>query len=118
MSVEADVATVIETYVKGAATADPDLVKSTCHESASFRGFLGEQFTVTSPDEYATTVVATAPAPGDEYKHQIHSVTVVGNIATAILDEQGYLGFDFRDYFGLARIEGEWKIVSKVFTTI
>ncbi|MGY6655406.1 nuclear transport factor 2 family protein [Amycolatopsis sp. TRM77291] len=118
MSAEADVVAVIESYVEGAAKADPDAVKAVCHESAFFRGFIGDQFTITTPAEYADTVVATAPAPGDDYKHQIHSVAVTGDIASATLDEQGYLGFNFRDNFGLMKIDGTWKIMSKVFTTV
>lgn len=118
VSAEDDVVDVIRSYVEGAALADPDLVKASCLENADFRGFFGDQFTITSPAEYADTVVKTSPAPGDDYTHQIHSVVVTGDIASAVLEEQNYLGFSFRDNLGLARVDGSWKIASKVFTTI
>ncbi|MBC9943103.1 nuclear transport factor 2 family protein [Leucobacter sp. cx-328] len=36
----------------------------------------------------------------------------------AILEETAYLGANFHNQFGLVRIDGRWRIVSKVFTTV
>jgi len=49
---------------------------------------------------------------------QIHSISVTGETASAVLDERAYLGADFTNRFGLVRIDGTWRIVSKVFTTL
>ncbi|MFT4232628.1 MAG: nuclear transport factor 2 family protein [Leucobacter sp.] len=48
----------------------------------------------------------------------MHSITVTGDIAHAVLDERGFLGADFRNHFGLIKRDGAWRITSKVFTTV
>jgi hypothetical protein len=43
-------------------------------------------------------------------------VQQTGDAAVGVVAEEGYWGtVSFIDYFQLARIEGEWKIVSKLF---
>jgi len=50
------------------------------------------------------------------YSARVTSVEQVGDVATATLEESGCWGaVSFVDFFALARIEGTWKIVSKVF---
>ena len=43
------------------------------------------------------------------------SIHVTGDAGVAVLAEQDYLGCDFVDYFSVARIGGEWKIVNKTY---
>ena len=43
---------------------------------------------------------------------------VTGRIASATLQERGFLGLDFTDYFHLVEVDGQWQIVSKTFTTL
>ncbi|UOE44394.1 nuclear transport factor 2 family protein [Agromyces larvae] len=116
-TVEDEVRAAVERYVQGVSTNDPALVMRAFSDDAVMWGYLGPEFVTQSAAAFAEQVVATAPAPDPAYASEIHSISVTGEVATAVLDERSYLGADFRNHFGLARIEGAWRIVSKVFTT-
>jgi len=53
---------------------------------------------------------------GKTHEARITSVEQVGDAARVTLDETGCWGsVSFTDFFGLSKINGDWKIVSKVF---
>jgi hypothetical protein len=61
-------------------------------------------------------MVADQPGmAGPKYTAAITSIQVVGDAAVAVLAEEDYIGCDFVDFFSLARIAGEWKIVNKTY---
>jgi hypothetical protein len=50
------------------------------------------------------------------YRARILSVTQVGDVASAMVAEDGYWGtVSFVDFLALCRINGAWKIVNKLF---
>lgn len=115
---EEQVRLAVEKYVTGVKTRDARIVKDAFQENGMMWGYLGENFTAMTAADFADHVVATAPEPDPNYSAEIHSLQVTGEVATAILDERHYLGADFRNYFGLVRTEGTWRIASKMFTTV
>ena len=54
------------------------------------------------------------PGPAQDRITRINSINVAGNAASAQL-EIVYPTFRFIDYMNLLRVEGEWKIVNKIF---
>ena len=114
---EDQVRAAVERYVAGVSTNDAELVKQAFTEDGRMWGYLGDDFTVMTAVDFAEQVVATAPPADPAYRAEIHGIEVTGGIATAILDERAYLGSDFRNQFGLVRVDGVWRIASKVFTT-
>lgn len=54
---------------------------------------------------------------GEEFKMQIISVDVLGAIAMTKLHVP-MLGYNYYDYLSLSKIEGNWKIVNKLFTHV
>jgi hypothetical protein len=55
---------------------------------------------------------------GAPYQGKIASLDVVGNVASVTIKETGFGGtMAFTDYFHLLKDQGEWKIISKTFTT-
>lgn len=115
---EEQVRAAVELYVEGVSTNDPELVKQAFSEDAVMWGYLGPDYVTQTAASFAENVVATAPAPDPAYGYEIHSISVTGDVASAVLEERAYLGADFVNRFGLARIDGRWRIVSKVFTTV
>ena len=107
----------VQRYVDGCVTADADAVRDAFAEGACMWGWLGAEFVSMTGAEFAERVVAPAAPAGPEYASEIHGIDVAGAVAHAVLDERGFLGADFRNFFGLVRRDGEWRIVSKVFTT-
>lgn len=57
---------------------------------------------------------AIKPGPKQNRTTQIETVRISGNAATAEL-RIDYPNFYFTDFMNLLKIDGEWKIVSKIF---
>lgn len=118
MSETAAVRAVIEEYVAACRVRSVDRIKAIFHPDALMSGYLMEQRMLGTTQPFHEALVhGPADAPGARYEAQITSVDVAGRIASVTLKEQGFLGLNFTDYFHLLQIEGQWKIVSKTFTT-
>lgn len=115
---EQEVRDAVERYVEAVRTNNPALVKVAFAEDAVMWGYLGPDYVSQSAESFADDVIATAPPADPAYSYEIHSVEAQGNIASATLDEKAFLGADFRNIFGLVKVDGVWRIVSKVFTTL
>ena len=50
-----------------------------------------------------------------EIQPRITSVDVTGTIATVRLETDNWTGYRFTDMFTLLRVDGQWKIMNKVF---
>lgn len=105
-------------YAEGCGTADEAAVIEAFSPDAVMWGRLAGDYVSMTGREFAASVIADAQPAGPEYSHRVHTIDVTGDIATAILDEEQFLGLDFRNHFGLVRREGQWRICSKVFTSL
>lgn len=54
------------------------------------------------------------PGPKQNRKTKIASIDITGNAAQAKLEIE-YETFAFIDYMNLLKVDGEWKVVSKIF---
>ena len=106
----------VQLYVEGASTGDVAKLKEAFHQEAWMFGSLGGQ-RVDMPIAQMFDMVASQPMNSDgSYSARVTSVEQVGDVATATLEESGCWGaVSFVDFFALARIDGSWKIVNKVF---
>jgi hypothetical protein len=105
---------VVEAYIDGARTGDADKLMEAFDQRAWMFGSLGGQ-RVDIPIVEMIEMVRAQPM-GETYEARITSVEQVGDAARVTLDETGCWGsVSFTDFFGLSKIDGEWKIVSKVF---
>jgi hypothetical protein len=114
---EKDVHAIVEKYVSGVTKPDVDLVRSAFRADAHMWGYLGGMF-MSTPIEGFLSVVAQTPDPAGwagGYSARIRSVEVTGDVAVAVLEETGYLGASFTNYFSLVRENGAWAIASKTF---
>ena len=109
---------VIEEYVAACRARSVPRLKAIFHPDARMSGYLMEQCLVGSPEPFYDAVQhAPADPPGSGYEAQITSVDVAGRVASVTLKEKGFLGLSFTDYFHLVLADGQWRIVSKTFTT-
>jgi hypothetical protein len=119
MSDDTEARAVIEEYVAACRVRSVDRLKAIFHPDALMSGYLVEQRLVGSTQPFYDALQhAPADPPGGRYDAKITSVDVAGRIATVTLEERGFLGLDFTDYFHLVKMDGDWKIVSKTFTTV
>ena len=111
------VARTIQLYIEGSRTADVSLLKQAFHPDAHLAGMLvGEP--LIGPIGMFYDVVASNPSPADEevdYQARIASIEIYGDVACAVLIEDGYAGLDFINHFQLIKLEGEWRIIAKLF---
>lgn len=107
---------VIELYVEGTRTGNVKLLKCLFHEEAIMSGDLGEnKLVVATPNIFFEDI--NGQIAESCYRYKIYGISRCGEIASAKLKEFGLKGHDFLNMFQLQRIDGEWKIISKLFTT-
>ncbi len=104
---------VLEHYVGGARTGRGEAMKPAFHEDASIYGYVG-------PDLFGGPIQGLydwndANGPAEDLELRITSIDIVGTAASVRLDMDNWTGHRFTDFFNLVRIDGDWKIVSKVF---
>ena len=101
---------------EGEAKGDVAKLQEAFHADARMFGSLaGTRYDV--PIEELFALAESAPADTGNYRSRVLSVHQTGDAAVAVMAEEGYWGsVSFIDYFSLARIDGGWKIVCKLFT--
>ena len=114
------IAAVLERYDAGLRRADVGILRSVFHETAHMYGRVGRADVCVPIEQFFNNVATTDPIWNQEGRHKsvICHLIVAGDIATAHVREEQYLGRDFDDLFTLFRIRGEWKIVCKAFRRI
>ncbi|MCQ1530439.1 nuclear transport factor 2 family protein [Lutispora saccharofermentans] len=112
---------VIHRYINGTYKADIPVLESVFHKDARMAGYLGDMLLIGTPAPFIEDM-ASAPSMesmGNPYKAEIRSLSVTGLIANVIVYETGFRGnVSLEDHFHLICDGGEWKIISKTFTTI
>lgn len=104
----------LENYLKAHATGNADFHKKAFHTEGTLIFIRDGKYTTRSFAEYIAGSPGKPAADEDQRKRWIESIDVVGNAATAkiILD---YPTARLTDYMSLLKIDGEWKIVNKIF---
>jgi len=110
-------AAAIQLYIDGVASGDAAALEAAFHPDARMFGALGGQ-RVDIPIAEMIGMVSAQPADvGGTFKATVRSIDEHGDVASAIVEEENFWGsVAFTDLFSLARIEGHWQIVGKVFT--
>jgi Putative lumazine-binding len=106
---------VLQLCTEGEAKGDVAKLREAFHPDARMFGSIsGERYDV--PIEELFKLAESEPADTGNYQSRVLSVQQTGDAAVGVVAEEGYWGsISFIDYFLLARIEGDWKIVCKLF---
>lgn len=112
---------VMQNYMDGTFQADIEKLKSAFHPNAVMNGYLGPDCVLATPSVFVEDI-ASAPSmasQGDAYQAEIESIRIEGNVAAVVVSETGFRGAaTLVDFFHLIKADGEWKIISKLFTTL
>lgn len=106
----------VQLYIDGARDGDGDKLRQAFHPDARMWGSLGGQrFDVPIGD--MITMLDGKPVDVEgSYQARIASVEQTADTANVVLEEDGFWGtVSFVDFFALALLDGEWKIVNKTF---
>ncbi len=98
-------------YLQGGTNNDFETLKKAFHETASMK-FIGNEYKEVNAIEFFEKGIK--PGPKQNRKTRIADINITGTAASATL-EIDYPAFSFIDYMNLLKIDGEWKIVSKIF---
>lgn len=104
----------LNNYIQGHATGNGEFFKKAFHTEGNMLWIRDGKFSSRSFAEYIAGASGKPAADEASRKRVIESIDVAGTAASAriILD---YPTVRFVDYMTLLKIDGEWKIVSKVF---
>ena len=103
----------IQHYIDGARSGRGDDMKPAFHEDATIFGYVGE-------DLFAGPIQGLFEwndenGPAAEVETRIASIETFGTIAMARLEIDNWTGHRFTDLFTLLKVDGNWKIMNKVF---
>ena len=113
---EAGVRAAINQYFKGHATGSGDEMRKAFLPTAHIEGNRQGKFTSWTVDEYVKNFTGKPAADEPTRKRTIDSVNISGTAAMAratLVHGQT----TFVDYFVLLKVDGEWKIANKVYTS-
>lgn len=100
-------------YINGGKTGHTDEMKLAFHPGATIFGYIG-------PDLFAGPIQGLFDwndqnGAATELEGRITSIDVVETVATVRLELENWSGHRFTDMFTLLKVDGEWKIMNKVF---
>ena len=104
---------VVQHYIDGAKSGRGADMKPAFHEDATIFGYVG-------PDLFAGPIQQlfdwndqNGPATG--LQARIADIDLAGTVATVRLELDNWTGHRFTDLFTLLKLDGQWKIMNKVF---
>jgi hypothetical protein len=107
------IAQTVQHYIDGAKSGRGADMKPAFHQDATIFGYVG-------PDLFAGPIQGlfdwndqNGPATG--LQARIASIDIIGTIAAVRLETDNWTGHRFTDLFTLLKVDGEWKIMNKVF---
>jgi hypothetical protein len=103
----------IQKYFDGGKSGRGLDMKPAFHEQATIFGYVG-------PDLFAGPIQGLYDwndqnGPAKTMQARIASIEVVGTIASARVEIDDWTGHRFTDMFTLLKVDGQWKIMNKVF---
>jgi hypothetical protein len=107
------IAETIQRYVDGGKSGRTIEMKAAFHPDATIFGYIG-------PDLFAGPIQKLFDwndqnGPATELQSRLATIDIEGTIATVRLELDNWTGHKFTDMFTLLKLDGEWKIISKVF---
>lgn len=111
---EAAVREAVGHYLRGHATGDPEAFRRAFHPEMRMQWVKDGVLQQRTAAEYIAGARGVPPADEAQRRRGIARVDVAGDaaLATVVLD---YPQARFTDYLSLLRVNGEWKVVAKVF---
>ncbi len=99
-------------YLDGGTNNDYETLKKAFHKNATMKYIAKGTYKEVNALEFFKRVIK--PGPKSNRKTKIAYINVTGDVASAKLEIE-YATFSFIDYMNLLKIDGEWKVVSKIF---
>ncbi len=105
-------------FVEAVKKGDSSIVKPYFYEKATFFGQLNEKEYQSGSIQGFYETIDNMGACGEDYVARIDVLTLEKSIAAVRVLEDNWHGYKFTDLLIMNKINGEWKIVSKVYDTL
>jgi len=107
------IARTVQIYIDAGRSGRGDDMKRAFHPEATIFGYVG-------PDLFAGPIQrlfewVDENGPATELQGRIVSTDIIETVATVRLELDNWTGHRFTDLFTLLKVNGEWKIMNKVF---
>ncbi len=104
---------VVQRYIDGAKSGKGEEMKPAFHEDATIFGYVGD-------DLFAGPIQRLFDwndknGPATKLQAQITNIDLIDTVATVRLELDDWSGYRYTDLFTLLKVDGEWKIMNKVF---
>jgi hypothetical protein len=106
--------TTLNYYLTGLVNNDAETLTKAFHPTATMK-WIGEEYTEVNAIAGLTEGMDGTPNK-EKIKTRVVSISIAGDAASAQLEIQ-FPTFTYIDFMHVLKIEGEWKIVSKIFHT-
>ena len=104
---------VFQKYIDGAKSGRSSDMKPVFHEGATTFGYVGESVWGGPIQRFFDYNDKNGPVR--DIQVRIASIDIANSVATARLEIDNWTGHKFTDLFTLLKVDGEWKIINKVF---
>ncbi len=104
---------VVQHYIDGAKSGMGGDMKPAFHTDATIFGYAGDDLFAGPIQKLFAWSDENGPAT--ELEARIASIDVIGTAATVRLELDNLSGHRYTDLFTLLKVDGEWKIMNKVF---
>ena len=107
------IAKAVQHYIDGAKSGKGDDMKPAFHKDATIFGYVGA-------DLFAGPIQllfdwSDGNGPAKELNARIANIDLVETVATVRLELDNWSGARYTDLFTMLKVDGQWKIMSKVF---
>lgn len=107
------IAKTVQHYIDGGKSGRTDEMKLAFHPDATIFGYAGAELLGGTIQKLFDWVDQNGPAT--ELQGRITSIDLIDTVATVRLELENWSGRRFTDLFTLLKVDGEWKIINKVF---
>ncbi len=107
------IAKTVQHYIDGAKSGKGDDMKPAFHKDATIFGYAGADLFAGPIQQLFDWNDENGPAA--ELQARLAGIDVVDTVATVRLELNNWTGSRYTDLFTLLKVDGEWKIMSKVF---
>ena len=108
-----EIVRVVQVYIDAARSGRSDDMKSAFHHRAMMFGYFGAELI-----EWPLAALLEwhdRNGPATDLEARIAGIDVADTVATVRLELDDWTGHRFTDLFTLLKLDGEWKIMNKVF---
>ncbi len=107
------IAKTLQHYIDGARSGKGDEMKPAFHNDATIYGYAGADLFGGPIQQLFDWNDESGPAA--ELQTRIASIDLVDTVASVRLELNNWGGYRYTDFLTLLKVDGEWKIMSKVF---